>query len=395
LLVVATAALAQDSAPVVDRVVDRANHQNPYFSAQGLKALKAHGDAALPALERFIARRSVHALAPLVVEWLGELPDERARTILRDVVRNRAFPWRPQAARSLARAPAGSDLDLLVGLATDPLAAVREAALLALGKVASQDPAARPAALKALDAGLADPLFEPRLAAAEALLQAGQRSPLPVLLDALRVERRFFDLDFGVIARRRAWAALEPLVGPGIAFDPSLPPERNEAAIAAIAAKVGAGESRSQAASAPLQADVGDAVFGIEIRSCRAGDQWVRLTAGGDLVLGHYDLAIRKLRGARAEEILGLIRDLSSEEKRDVRLDEGAYFGRPGCDFEKWYLPEESGLLRVTVGLEGRPEILRRIEVAVAAAVEEAFGPAAGEEFRDRALPFGRPVDED
>src|SRR5262249_29629028 len=83
---------APESAPNVDRIVEKANHQSPYVSAQGLKALKAQGAAALPALERFIARRSILALAPLVVDWLGEVPEDGARAVLRQGLAHRGFP---------------------------------------------------------------------------------------------------------------------------------------------------------------------------------------------------------------------------------------------------------------------------------------------------------------
>ena len=198
-----------ESGPSIEKVVERANHQNPYYSAQGVKMLKARGAAALPALEEFVARRSVLALAPLAVEWLGEVPDERARALLRRALADASFPWRPQAARALAKGARPADVDTFVALARDPLPAVREAALGALGDFAVRDPAARPRAIRALEAGLADPIFEPRLASAERLHALGEKSALPILVEALGAERRFFELDFGVIARRRAWDALK------------------------------------------------------------------------------------------------------------------------------------------------------------------------------------------
>jgi hypothetical protein len=127
------------------------------------------------------------------------------------------------------------------------------------------------------------------------------------------------------------------------------------------------------------------------VRSCRVGDQWVRLTAGGEIVLGHYDLERKKLEPARAAGLLKLLQGVAAPERPESRLVPGAYFGRPGCDFEKWYLPDEAALVRLTVGLEGRPEALRSLHEALGAAVEAALGASVRQEFDDRAAPFAKP----
>jgi HEAT repeat protein len=389
--VLATLAAAQESVPAIDRIADRANHQNPYFSAQALKALKARGSEALPALERFIARRTHLALAPLVVEWLGEVPEDGARAILAKALADRRFPWRPQAARSLAKGARPAEVGILLGLAKDALPAVREPALAALGDLAMREPSLRAQALPALEAGLADPLFEPRLAAAEALMKLGEKTPLPILLEALGVERRYFDLDFGVLARRRSWDAVKPLAGADVPYDPASGRAQNASAIAEVARRLGVKAD----VRAPLAPDVEDAVFGIEVRSCRSGDQWIRITSGGELVLGHYDLERKKLDPARAAELLKLVRSVNGPQSRESRLLPGAFFGRPGCDFEKWYVPEETALVRLNVGLEGRPEALQALHDAIGAALEAAWGAGARHDFDDRAAPFAKPGEEE
>jgi hypothetical protein len=387
LILLATLSPSQESAPTLDRIADRANHQNPYFSAQGLKALKTKGAEALPALERFVQRRSILALAPLVVDWLGETPEDGARRLLRTALADRQFPWRPQAARALAKAVRPDEMDVVLALAKDPLPAVREPAFQALGDLASRNPELRAKALPVLEAGLSDKLFEPRLAAAEALLKLKEKTPLPILVEALGVERRFFDLDFGVLARRRAWDALKPLAGEGVAYEPAVPPAKSAEAIAEIARRLDV-----KPGSRPtLPADVEDAIFGIELRSCRAGDQWIRITSSGELVLGHYDLERRKLEPARAAELLKLVRATGAPESPESRLAPGAYFGRPGCDFEKWYLPDEAALVRLTVGLDGRPDALRALHEALGAAIEALWGASVKQDFDDRAAPFAKP----
>ena len=113
----------------------------------------------------------------------------------------------------------------------------------------------------------------------------------------------------------------------------------------------------SQAQATPAAGDVEDAVFGVEVRSCRAGDQWIRITSGGELVLGHYDL--REEASSTRRPPPRCSRSCAEPRLRESRPAPGAFFGRPGCDFEKWYLPDESALTQVTVGQEGRPAVLR------------------------------------
>jgi len=54
-------------------------------------------------------------------------------------------------------------------------------------------------------------------------------------------------------------------------------------------------------------------------------------------------------------------------------------------------LPDEAGLLRLSVGLAGRPEALEALHKALEGVVESAFGPALGQEFSDRTAPFAKP----
>jgi hypothetical protein len=228
-------------------------------------------------------------------------------------------------------------------------------------------------------------MFEPLLAACEGLVKLREKPP-PLLFEALGVERRFFDLDFGVLARRRAWAALKPVVGEGTAYDPVLGPARNAEALSEIRKRLRAADSRPVS----LPPDVDDVVFGLEVRSCRAGDQWVRITSGGELVLGNYDLERKRLDPKTARELLEILKKTASPNP-ESRPAPDSFFGRPGCDFEKWYLPDEAALLRLSVGLEGRPELLQALHKALEGAIDSAFGPGRAQEFRDRAAPFAKP----
>jgi hypothetical protein len=373
------------SRPVdLERLVERANHANPYLSAQAAKALEKQGAAALPALEAFVARRSIYALSAPVVTWLGTLDDDRARATLRRAAFDREFPWRPYAVRALAVHPAAEDRGAFLRLLADKLPQVREAAAAGLGAAgAPSDPAAEVLERDALRAALGDASFDVQAAAAEALKKRGDASGLPAMLDALTLSRRFFDLDFGEIARRRAWAFVAPFAK-GVVFDPGAPAAEREPALAKVRAALGG----DAPASRPIAEDAGDVVFGLEVRSCRRGDAFIRLTAAGEIVVGQYDLRRIRLKPAALEA-------LRTELVTAQRTAPAPLYGRPGCDFERYYLPDEEGLKRITVGPEGRPPEMRRLSALLREAIRDGLGPEAAAEHVERVAPYAAPEEED
>ncbi|HYC78719.1 MAG TPA: HEAT repeat domain-containing protein [Planctomycetota bacterium] len=384
---VAGASTAQESAPAAEsravdwrRLLDRANSDNPYFSAGATKVLEARGLEAWPALDSFVRRRSIYALSAPVTTWLGKLDHPPARALLRRAARDPEFPWRPYAVRALAEAPREDDRALFRDLLEDPLPAAREAAAEGLGRcpaTASDDETA------ALRARLADSSFDVRAAAADALFKRGDRSALPVMVDALDLVRRFFDLDFGEIARRRAWALVAPIAGEGVPYDPGAPPEHRAFAMTILRRRLALDASPDGAASRPAAwaPDVDRVVFGLEVRSCRRGDAFLRLTAEGDLVTGQYDLKAGRIPPA-------LLATLREEIERARAVPERPLYGRPGCDFERYYLPDEDGLRRLTVGPEGRPAGLTRLAALLTEALRETQGDVAAEAHLRRTAPF-------
>lgn len=391
LAVVAAAAVAQEptegggaSRPTsrtldVGRVVERANHVNPYVAVQAVKALESVGAAALPEIEAFVARRSIYALSAPFTTWLGRFDDPRARALLRRAADDPEFPWRPFAVRALTERPHAEDAAAFRRLLSDRLAPVREASaagLAAIAVVAGGDAVAEAAA--ALKAAAGDPSFDVRAGVAEALRRLGDESGLPVMVDALALSRRFFDLDFGEIARRRAWAFVEPAVGGRATFDPGAPAAVRRGALAEVRAALGRAEG---VASRPTDDDVDDVIFGLEVRSCRRGDEFLRVTAGGDLVVGQYDLRRARLSPEAASAFAAALVLAKT-------TNPGPWYGRPGCDFERYYLPDEDGLKKITVGIEGRPAPLRRLSGILFSAVRDGFGPAVGAEHEERVAPY-------
>lgn len=380
------------SRPVsLERLVERANHQNPYLSAQAAKALEAYGLDAMPALEAFVARRSIHALSAPVTSWLGVLNDPRATAILSRAVVDREFPWRPYAVRALAIKPGPEERALFLRLLDDPLAPVREASALGLKPESSDNAVVDAPTTSRLRALLTDSSFDVRAAAAETLLATNDRSGVPVMLGALGLTRRFFDLDFGELARRRAFDLVSPLLGPGISFEPGAPTDQR-AFWAEIARARWARSELSAGVSKPTGAewspDVEGVVFGLEVRSCRRGDAFVRLTAKGEIVTGQYDLAVGTLSPERLAEVREAIEIARTTPSASL-------YGRGGCDFERYYFPDEDGLVKVTIGPEGRPAKVRRLSGLILGAIRDHFGPEAASLHLERVAPFATLEDQD
>jgi HEAT repeat protein len=379
----------------LDRVVERANHQNPYLAAQAAKVLEARGAAAMPAVLRFVERRSIYALSAPVTTWLGELEAAEARALLERCAFDREFPWRPYAVRALAARPRPVDRATFLRLTSDLLTPVRESAAAGLGALPAPPAGAEGDDVPALRALLADVSFDVRAAAAESLAKRGDLAGVPVMLGALDLTRRFFDLDFGELARRRAWNVVLPVVGEGLPFEPGSPPEARRVWIevaktrwAARAAAAGSGGATSRPEDASWPPDVADVVFGLEVRSCRRGDEFLRLTAEGELVAGQYDLR----RGKLSPEAWSEIRQALETVRK---VDPNPHYGRPGCDFERYYLPDEGGLLKITVGNEGRPAGVRRLSGLLLNAMGDLFGDSALSKHLDRVSPFASPEEED
>ena len=239
----------------------------------------------------------------------------------------------------------------------------------------------RAAMLDDLAKKLTDKAFEPRLAAAEALVRANDPRGVGTLFTALSCTRRWFDVDYGELARRRAFTGLGDF-GVGTGFDPASPPLLMQRARDAISLRLKARWNEGWAEAPPSVGEPTQILYGLEVRSCRRGDAFVRITSDGTLVLGNYDLETVKLEPNVFEQIR---RDLES-----LRVTpDSPYFGLGGCDFERHYLPDEGGLRRFTVGLLGRPRGAMGIVETLAKAIEASRGEAEAHAFRDRVDPFG------
>lgn len=367
-LLLAVLPLAQDPAPdderaAVEKLVEQSVSARAVIRPQAAARLVAHGALAADVV-RARAGEGPDGLADLgadLVEVLPALGDDDLRARTWEALRDLDFPWRPAAARGLAASPADGEAGALDALLDDHIAAVRAAVV----------PAADPAVLPLR---LADPDGRVRRAAAERL------GHVPTLLAELRRTDTFFARDVGKEARfeaARMLARLHPDL-PDLRADLAPGDPANEAAWAWIE------ERWPGAAPAVAPAPADDVVLGVEVRSCRRGEFFVRVTADDVLLVGLGDAARVPLPAGTADRLVEEVRAAVAP------LGDDRYWGRAGCDLERLLLPGEERLATYHVqkgpdAEEGlRPAALGAAQAALVAALEAL--PAAHDDPRARDL---------
>ena len=284
-------------------------------------------------LERLAARTATREqlveLGSNVVEILGETGIPVVRKRLWAALEDPDFPWRPAAARSLARSAVASETQRFTKLLEDRLGAVRVAAVLGVERLDSKD------AGRQLRLMFDDPDDRVRRAAARLLDTWGHRKSLYWIAVDLERSDRFFFVETGRRARFEAMQILEERLGESIGYNPADAPDSptNQAAILALRERLdkltGGGHppfSPQVLAGGPIEGNV----LGLEIRSCRKGEIFLRWNLDDTLLVGHGRPArIRLPEGTTA-------RLIESSGGHLARTDRPLY-GSPGCDVEQFY----------------------------------------------------------
>lgn len=263
---------------------------SPRYSLRLAAARKvaAAGELSVPAVRAFAQARGLNTLpAALVNAFADDAPaDAPTLQLLVDWANERDFYWRAAALRGLALrlGQAGERRDELRNLCTsyhdDPAWLMRTHAR--LGTALSDD-----------DSVLQLPETDPRARALlpMLLLQRGKVPPLQPLLDALADERTFQEVPWGaqvateVHKTLKAWLGeAHPLAGGGSFADTA----------AALSAMLAACEKKSgQDLTLPtVRKDTTTFAGGVEMLSCKHGDQFVQWTADGVVHLG-VDAAVQ------------------------------------------------------------------------------------------------------
>lgn len=242
--------------------------------AAAIPALRAHealvGRAALPSsLVEAIADHddAAPAVLDLLLEWVGD----------------RDFYWRGQAMRGLANragsAPRKRIESVFAAHADDPAWLTRTHARFGLALLGGNEELAE------LCARLeADPRARVRLLSL--LLGKGLVPPLQGLIDALAEERTFLGDPWGKRIAQEAAKALRTWLGADVPAELAPAGEDKEGAMRYLA-QAAANKSGQSLHAVPLRTDgTGTYLGGLQILSCKHGDQFVRWGANGQVHFG-------------------------------------------------------------------------------------------------------------
>jgi hypothetical protein len=363
----------QDSAKL-DQEIEYANLKDkPQFHVQAVRKLKDRGGPAVAdAITTFVAKKGHPALSIAFTEGLGDLQDPRITALLRELVRDKDFLWRPTAMRALAARPeAGSRDDFRAALG-DKLWGCRAAAILALEKLGDRD------SIEGIRALLGDDVYDVRAQASKTLYAFGDSAGLPVLVEALRADTVWFGIDYGQIAREDAWTFLKKIAKDDFGYKPWETTEERAPGLAKAEAWLAKTmpDWRSRVPDkARVRAEAVEYVFGFERRSCQRGDFFFRLDKDGNLVLGYFTLEKVKLT---PEEL----KTFNAALDRVKKVDRSVPYGQGGCDFEQFYVPDGARFDKLWIGVQGRPQAVEPFTRMVLDLLKKKFGERAAEEFR-------------
>lgn len=378
-MILALLLLAQDAAKIRQEV-EYANHPDkPQLHLRAVDRLVARGAGAVtPEILDFVGKRGRNALSISFTEGLGKLREPRLTALLVELVGDAEFFWRPSAMRALARHADPSSLDVFRAGLEDRLWGVRAAAIQGIEALGDRKSAG---AVREL---LGDEVYDVRAQAARTLHAFGDTSGLPILVEALRSDTVWFDIDYGQLAREDAWKFLTKVAGDDFGYKPWEPAEKRAPGLAKFEAWIARTipDWRDRVPEkARVKAEKTDYVFGYELRSCQRGDFFFRLDAGGNLVLGYFNLEKARL----TPEELGAFRAALGKLEE---VDRSLPYGEGGCDFEQYYIKAGPRFEKLWVGLRGRPDGAEPFLSAAVKLIRAKFGEAKARELRSTSRLF-------
>lgn len=372
-------ALIQDAAKIAQEIEVANSKDRPQLHAVAVERLKARpaADVAAPAVE-FAKKRGHNELSLAFTEALGGFKDERVTKLLHELVSDKDFFWRPAAMRALAEHGDRRYLEEFRAGLKDRLWGCRAATIVALEKVGDRE------SIPQIRELLGDEVYDVRAQAAKTLHAFGDPSGLPVLVDALRANTVWFDIDYGQIAREDAWNFLKKLAKDDFGYRPWEGPDQRAPGLAKAEAwlEKTMPDWRSRIPEkARVRAEAADYVFGYELRSCQKGDFFFRIDREGNLVLGYFNLEKAPLT---AEERKAFDAALAKAQA----IPRAAPYGQGGCDFEQYYFGQGGRFEKLWIGVKGRPVEAEPFIKAVRELVQKKFGERAALDFRESAMIF-------
>lgn len=371
-MILALLLLLQDASKIAQEVEYANAKDKPQFHVQAVRKLKDRGGPAVAeAIVAFVAKNGHNSLSIAFTEGLGSLKDDRIRALLRALVRDKDFFWRPTALRALAeQGDRGSRDDFRAAL-SDRLWGCRAAAILALERLDDRESAPRIREL------LGDDTYDVRAQAAKTLHAFGDASGLPVLVEALRANTVWFDIDYGQIAREDAWNFLKKIAKDDFGYKPWESAEERAPGLARAEAWIARTmpDWRDRVPEkARVRAEAVEYAFGLERRSCQRGDFFLRLDREGTLVLGYFTLEKAKLTPEEMKAFQAALDKVKT-------IDRSVPYGQGGCDFEQYYLRTGDRFDKLWIGLQGRPPAAEPFVRMLPDLLRRKFGERAVEEY--------------
>jgi hypothetical protein len=365
--------LFQDAAKISQEIEYANAKDKPQLHSQAMRKLKDRGGPAVAEdIVKFVAARGHYALSIVFTDGLGSLKDDRITALLRELIRDKDFFWRPTAFRALAELGDRASRDDFRAALNDRLWGCRAAAIVALERLDDRESAPK---IKEL---LGDDTYDVRAQAAKTLHAFGDPSGLPVLVEALRANTVWFDIDYGQIAREDAWTFLKKLAKDDFGYKPWESAEERAPGLAkaeAWIAKTIPDWRDRVPEKARVRAAAVEYEFGFERRSCQRGDFFFRIDRDGNLVLGYFTLEKAKL----SDEELRAFRAALDKVKT---VDRSVPYGQGGCDFEQYYVRTGNRFEKLWIGLQGRPAAAEPFLRVIVDLLRKKFGERAVEEFR-------------
>ncbi|MCA8957899.1 MAG: HEAT repeat domain-containing protein [Planctomycetes bacterium] len=257
-------------------------HRSPRIMLRRAAAGKVArgGDAAADAVRAYQKEHGRNAISLELVSAYVRTTEGGPGTLalLEDWARDKEFYWRAHALGALATRHRPQHRELFRISSTDPAWLTRVEAARGLCRLGTDR--------EVVVAMLLDPDPRVRTRIAASLSEIGDDRALPTLVEALRCEARYFDYAWGQLGAQTAFTALAKRAGKRFGYTPGKSAADNAAAIAEFEgfARERLGPKWVEPVKAP--ADNTRYQGGIEIRSCRHGDLFVRWTADRTLVFG-------------------------------------------------------------------------------------------------------------
>lgn len=327
--------MAAEEESTVAKYMRLAREGRPIVRPQAARRLLEIPNEAIQALLAACGENGegVAALGKDLVAVLGEFDDRQLRAYLWTSIQERDFPWRPSAARSLAKTALASEAESFDALLQDPIGKVRVAAIDALRALDRRTSEPR------LQAALADPNDKVRRRAAALLADWGDPCALYWLVEDLGREDRFFALRTGKLARYEAFSLLKERLASTHDYSTRKSPTdpANVAAVQAIRAEIQILCETTPDLPAVALAGKSSAgnVLGLELRSCRRGEFFLRWNIEDVLLVGTGNSARIALPAGSVKKLL------AAATKLFTSLD-GQFWGEPGCDIEQFHFQPDA-----------------------------------------------------